>query len=105
MDIIGKRLAILTWAKNQDGQDEVFAHTGTIRSDASGLHLDRENKGTVKLRPEWIARIKPVDPELRQIVLDADLVISLSVRKLSDDADLSELELTELRESVEEIES
>jgi hypothetical protein len=59
MDSIGKRLALLLWDKDQNDDDEVWLHTGTVRASGSGLVLDRgTNKPQVKLLPEWLPRIK-----------------------------------------------
>jgi hypothetical protein len=60
MDIIGKRLALIIWGKDLNGEDEVWVHAGTVQTSGSGLVLDRgEDASRVKLLPEWLPWIKP----------------------------------------------
>jgi len=67
MDIIGKRLALIIWGKDRNGEDEVWVHAGTVQASVSGLLLDRgDDAPRVKLLPEWLPRIKPVSDELEQ---------------------------------------
>jgi hypothetical protein len=59
MDIVGKRLALILWGKDRNGEDEVWVHAGTVQASASGLVLDRgDDASRVKLLPEWLPRIK-----------------------------------------------
>src|ERR1700757_3507555 len=93
MDIIGKRLALILWGEDRNGEDEVWVHTGTVRASGSGFVLDRgEDKPQVKLLPEWLPRIKPVCDELRTTLLEAEICLSLTVAPVPEGMDPSEFE-------------
>lgn len=93
VDIVGKCLALIIWGKDHDGQDEVWVHTGNVRASGSGFILDRgEDVPQVKLLSEWLPRIKPVNDELRTILLGAELCLSLTVGPIPVGADPSQFE-------------
>jgi hypothetical protein len=99
MDLIGKRLALVTWGKDSKGEDEVFVHAGAVRTTDSGFVLDRgEGLPLVKLQPHWLDRVKPVQEQVRATLHEADFVISLTVGPVPEGADVSDLEFTGLRE-------
>ena len=98
MEIVGRRLALILWDKDGTGDDEVWVHAGTVRASGSGLVLDRGgDEAPVKLLPEWLARVKPVNEDLRAVLSDAEVCISLTVGPIPDGIDPSELESTGLR--------
>ena len=98
MDLVGRRLALITWERDESGEDEVWVHAGTVRHSGSGLVLDRgENSAPVKLLPEWLARIKSVSSDLRADLFDAEFCISLTIGPIPEGMDESELEFTGLR--------
>jgi hypothetical protein len=87
MEIVGRRLALILWDEDGAGDDEVWVHAGTVRASGSGLVLDRgEDEAPVRLLPEWLARIKPVSEDLRAVLLDAEVCISLTVGSIPDRA-------------------
>jgi hypothetical protein len=93
MDIVDKQLALVIWGEDQNGEDEVWVHTGTVRMEESGLFLDRgPDKPQVKLLPEWLPRIEPVTEEVRSILGGAEFCVSLTVSCIpeSDDPSLYE---------------
>ena len=92
-EIVGKRLALVIWGKDGDGEDEVFVHTGTVRASGSGFVLDRgEDKPQVKLLPEWLSRIKPVDDEVRSTLREVEICVSLTLSPIPEGMDPSEFE-------------
>jgi hypothetical protein len=98
MDIVGKRLALLLWEKDQNHEDEVWLHTGTVRQSGSGLVLDRgADKPKVKLLPEWLPRIKPVNDEIRETLRGAEICLSLTVSLIPEGMDPSQFEDIGLR--------
>jgi hypothetical protein len=93
MNIVGKRLSLIIWGKDRNGEDEVWVHAGTVQASDSGLVLDRgDDAPRVKLLPEWLPRIKPVSDELRPELLGAELCLSLTVEPIPEGADPSEFE-------------
>jgi hypothetical protein len=61
-----------------------------VRASGSGLVLDRgEDEAPVKLLPEWLARIKTVSEDLRAVLSDAEVCISLTVGSIPDGIDPS----------------
>ena len=93
MDIVGKRLALVIWGKDRDGEDEVWVHTGTVQASGSGFVLDRgEDKPLVKLLPEWLSRIKPVNDEVRSTLNGAEICLSLTISPVPEGVDPSEFE-------------
>ena len=93
MDIIGKRLALITWGWDGNGEDEVWVHAGTVQASGSGLVLDRGKDGPqVKLLSQWLPRIEPVSDELRTTLLGAELCLSLTIGPIPEGADPSEYE-------------
>lgn len=98
MEFVGKRLALVLWGKDYNGEDEVSVHTGTVREAGSGFILDRgPDKPQIELRPEWLARVRPVPGDLRSTLLNADFSIPLTVQSLPDDADPSQYQPLGLR--------
>jgi hypothetical protein len=93
MDIVGKRLALITWGRDRNGEDEVWVHTGTLQASGSEfvLHCGDE-AAPVKLLPEWLPRIKLVSDELRPDLLGAELYLSLTISPIPEGADPSQFE-------------
>jgi hypothetical protein len=93
MEIVGKRLALVIWGKDRNGEDEVWVHAGTVQASGSGFVLDRgEDKPLVKLLPEWFPRIKPVNDEVRSTLHGAEICVSLTLSPIPEGMDPSEFE-------------
>ncbi len=91
MNIVGKRLALVIWGKDRNGEDEVWVHTGIVQASGSGFVLDRgENKPLVKLLPEWLPPIKPVNDEVRSTLRGAEICRSLTIASVPEGMDPSE---------------
>ena len=102
MELDGKILAIILWGK-KDGEEEVSAHTGTMRKTGASYEFYRgEGRPTFNLEPEWLVRIKVVTDELEGTLLNADFSLSLTVGPIPEDMDISELLFTGLQISAEE---
>jgi hypothetical protein len=103
MTIVGKRLALILWDKDRNGEDEVWVHAGTVQTSGSGLVPDRgEHAPQVKLLSEWLPRIKPVSDEIRSTLLGAELCLSLTVGPIPEGADPSQFEDIGLRHPPDE---
>ena len=97
MELDGKTLAILLCDQDRE-EVEVFCHTGRVRRSETGYEFYREDGSvSLNLRTEWIGRIQPVPDTVKEILLDADLVLSLTVGTIPDGTDLSLLEATGLK--------
>lgn len=94
--LVGKRLALLLIGEDEHGQDDCAIFAGIVRQDGSRLVLDRDD-GPFELRDEWIERIRPVEAQVKDILLGADYVLSLSVGNLPGGASTAELEPTGLK--------
>jgi len=93
MDILGRRLALVIWGKDPNGEDEVWVHTGNVQASGPGFILDRgEDAPQVKLLSEWLPRIKPVSDDLRTTLLGAEFCLSLTIGPIPEGADPSEFE-------------
>jgi hypothetical protein len=93
MNIVGKRLSLIIWGKDRNGEDEVWVHAGTVRGSGSDLVLDRgDDAPRVKLLPEWLPRIKPVSDELRVDLLEAEICLSLTISPVPEGMETSEFE-------------
>ncbi len=93
MDIIGKRLALIIWVKDRNGEDEVWVYAGTAQASGSGLVLDRGEDGSrVKLRPEWLSRITRVSDDVRSTLRGAEICLSLTITPVPEGLDPSEFE-------------
>src|SRR5215813_10801041 len=102
MDIVGKRLALITWGRHRNGEDEVWVHAGTVQASGSGLVLDRgKDTPQVKLLSQWLPRIEPVSDELRTTLLGAELRLSLTIGPIPEGVDPSDFEDIGLHEPPE----
>ncbi len=76
-DIHGSRLAMIAWGKNEDGSDDVAVFTGTAQWDGQRLILVRAaGEPSFVVEREWLDRIRPVDPDLRSTLNEADYQFS-----------------------------
>lgn len=92
----GKRLAIIAWAKDAEGKDDVAVFAGVLRLGAIGYVLEREGGDfSFQIQEEWLPRIKAVPEELRQTLLGAEYQLSLSVS--SAEAEVGPLITTSLK--------
>ncbi len=94
----GKKLAIIAWAKDEKGEEDVAVFTGVASWNGKQLTLLRHPEQDSFVIPnDWLSRLKEMTPDLRDILLDADFSISVSVGLLPDNADLSQYENLPLR--------
>ena len=85
LDVIGKSLALILWSETPDGEDEAAVFAGTLMLENECYSLLRNDGALVQLQSEWIDRIKVVDPELSETLLDCEYCISLMVGDAADD--------------------
>jgi hypothetical protein len=95
-DLDGRTLAVLLLDGEGDDHHVVWGevrleHDAVVLQDAVGAH-------TMTLLDDWLARIEPSPPELRERLLEgAEFWLRLSVGPLPSDADSGEFMFTGLR--------
>lgn len=78
-NILGKPFAVLLMGETAEGEDDWAVFSGTLEQNALGLYLDRGAKPSFEIHPEWVERIRPVGSDVKDILLDAEHYLSLSV--------------------------
>lgn len=78
-NIIGSSFCVLLMREAAEGEDDWAIFSGTLKQNSTGLFLDRGTKAPFEIRAEWIDHIKPVDSEVKDILLDAEYYLPLSV--------------------------
>jgi hypothetical protein len=87
----GSSLALVLWAKDVSGSDDVAVLHGRMEQRGVRLMLVRSDGNEVELLPEWHGRIKEVaDSDVASIVGGARFMLSLSVGNLPDNASPTE---------------
>ena len=93
----GKKIAILFNSKDEAGEEEWAVLAGRGVWDGEDLRVSRGAGRTPFLVPHHaLARLRPVQDEVREIFLDADVWLPLFVGPLPEDADHGEYESTGL---------
>lgn len=77
-DTHGKRLAMAVWGKKPNGSDDVAIVTGIASWDGTRLTMLRDSGGRFQIEHQWLARLKAVEPELRETFLGAEFYFSLT---------------------------
>ena len=99
LDLVGRRLALVIWGEDRNGEEEVWVHAGIVCAMGSALFLERGgDKPMVRLFPEWLAKIQIVGENLRETLLNAEFQISLTVGPVPAGIDPSNLHFTGLTE-------
>jgi len=76
----GKKLALIAWAKDAKGADDVSVFTGIAKWTGANLVLDRgEGIPSFTIPEDWVERLQSVNEELKETLLGSDYSISVSV--------------------------
>jgi hypothetical protein len=82
----GKKLAVIAWAKKDNGEDDVTLFAGVIQWDGSRLVLNRGEEHPVFPIPDaWFGRLQMVDKKIKETLMDSDYSISVSVGKVKNE--------------------
>ena len=77
-DTQGKRIAMAVWGKNADGSDDVMIVTGIASWDGTRLTMLRDSDPPYLVEHQWLARLKPVEPQLKETFLGAEYYFSVT---------------------------
>jgi hypothetical protein len=77
-DTHGKRLAMAVWGKKPNGTDDIAIVTGTASWDGMRLTMVRDAGESLLIEHQWLARLKAVEPELKETFLGAEYYFSLT---------------------------
>lgn len=80
-DLIGMQLSVLIMGEMDDEEDDWPVLTGIVEQHGDGIVLTRPDCAFA-LRPEWLDRIRPVDPRVSGVLLGADYVLPIRVGDL-----------------------
>jgi hypothetical protein len=90
LDVHGKRIAMVAWGKKPDGTDDAVVFTGIANWDGTRLVMIRQPGPPFPVADDWLPRLKPVDPDLKETLLGADYSFSVTIGDLPEGADAKE---------------
>jgi len=93
----GKRLGIVAWGKHKDGTDDVAVFTGIAEWDGKDLYLRREGGEMFSIPVEWLERPKPVNEEVKEVLLGWEYCISVTVGNVREGEDMEAFKATGLK--------
>ncbi|HDY7993163.1 TPA: hypothetical protein ACGVB5_004862 [Vibrio vulnificus] len=86
MDLSGKTLALLLWSKDEDGEDDVAVFKGSITREGASFFYQNESGSKLELTDDWLGRIVPVASDVKDVLLNCDYQLSLTVGQLLPDS-------------------
>lgn len=97
-ELTGKKLAMIVWGEDDNGEDDVAVFTGIARWTGEHLYLDREdNPKPFQIPDELLERIEITPEEIKDIVLDAEYYFNATISPLPDNEDESDYMQTGLK--------
>ena len=82
-DIQNRSLALVLWAKDKSGDDDVAVFPGEFLAVDGNYYLRRQgDKKNPKILEEWLSRIAEVPKEQKETLCDCDFFLSLTVGEL-----------------------
>ena len=79
MKALDQKLALLLWGEDENGEEDVAVFSGVLISQDGSYFLKGDDGNNPEIREEWLERIQPVNSELKEMLLDCDYQLSLSV--------------------------
>jgi hypothetical protein len=76
---LNKRLALVLWSKDENGEDEVAVFSGVLIKKNKIFFLEREDEKNPKILEEWLSRITKIPEDLKEMLLDCEYQLALSV--------------------------
>lgn len=97
-DVHGRRLAMIACGETPDGRDDVRVFAGIANWDGTHLTVLRQPEpSSFQVPDDWLDRLKPVAPELRATLLDAEYCFSVTIGPIPEDANMAEYLRTRLK--------
>ena len=87
MQALNKKLALVLWAKDDEGKDDVSVFSGTLIQNQESYYLERKDGSNPEIRQEWLSRIQIIPEDLKNTLMGCDYQLSLTVGDISDSAD------------------
>jgi len=85
MDALNKNLALVLWAKDKNGDDDVAVFPGVLIKEGNSYFLKRKSEETKpEIKEEWLSRIKIVPAELKETLQGCEYQLSLTVGSTED---------------------
>ena len=85
IEALNKSLALVLWATDDTGQDDVAVFSGTLIQVDDNYYLEREsNNKNPALKEEWLQRISSVPEDLKETLMGCEFQLSLSVGALEE---------------------
>ncbi len=80
IEALNKSLALVLWAEDEAGEDDVTVFSGTLIKVEDNYYLEREsNNKNPEIKEEWLQRINKVPEELKETLMGCEYQLSLSV--------------------------
>ena len=80
IEALNKSLALVLWAKDESGEDDVAVFSGTLVNIDENYFLERDsNNKNPEIKKEWLQRINSVPEELKENLMGCEYQLSLSV--------------------------
>ena len=90
IDALDKALALVLWAKDENDDDDVAVFKGQMIEKNGMYFLQRDNNVTIEIREEWLPKIEQIPEELKEILLNCDYQLPLTVGNIENDSGISE---------------
>jgi hypothetical protein len=86
-ELTGKKLALVVLGDDEKGETEGAVFTGLAQWVNGHLYLERgRNQKPFQLPDDTLERIKPVPADIKDIVLEAEYYLTMSIGPLPEDA-------------------
>jgi len=79
LNTLNKTLALVLWSKNENEEDEVAVFSGVLIEKDKTFFLDRKDEKNPEILEEWLPRITKVPNDLKDMLMDCEYQLSLSV--------------------------
>jgi hypothetical protein len=80
-EIEDQSIALIIW--NRDKENDVHVYSGKLKYlNGTYAFVNEENGWKVSLNDEQLSRLKPVTPDLKEMLLNADYALSLNMGEL-----------------------
>jgi len=82
--VVNRTLALVLWAKDENGEDDVAVFPGTLKVKDGVYFLVRQSGAGPEIRAEWFWRILEVSDDIRDTACNCGFILSWSVGDAND---------------------